>query len=210
MKTLSDVKLYCFSPGRFLNNRDPADLVSAQIRGGADIIQLREKDMNKRDRLELGWMIRQLTLQAGIPFIVNDDIDLALILDADGVHLGQEDIPIRYARPLMKEKIIGISTHSFEQVKEAVDGGADYIGVGPVFETTTKVNPEKQVGPELLSKIKNHCPVPYVAIGGIGMDNIDAVTKAGCHRVAIISDILLAPDIEKQCRMIKAKLTPLF
>ncbi len=208
MKTLSDVKLYCFSPGRFLKDRDPADLVSAQIRGGADVIQLREKNMSKKDRLEVGLRIRQLTRQAGILFIVNDDIDLAGILDADGVHLGQDDVPIRYARPLMKEKIIGISTHSFGQFQEAVASGADYIGVGPVFETTTKENRKKLVGPELLSRIKNDCPIPYVAIGGIGLDNIDAVTKTGCHRVAVISDILLAPDIEKQCRMIKAKLNP--
>jgi len=208
MKTLSDVKLYCFSPGRFLKNRDPADLVSAQIRGGADIIQLREKDMSKKDRLEVGLRIRELTRQAGILFIVNDDVDLALILNADGVHLGQNDIPIRYARPLMKEKIIGISTHSFGQFREAVASGADYIGVGPIFETSTKANREKRVGPELLLKIKNDCPVPYVAIGGIGIDNINAVAKAGCHRAAVISDILLAPDIEKRCRMIKAKLNP--
>ena len=208
MKNFSDVRLYCFSPGKFLKNRDPGDLVSAQIRGGADVIQLREKEMSKKGRLELGLLIRQLTRQAGILFIVNDDIDLALILDADGVHLGQDDIPIRYGRPLMKEKIIGISTHSFGQVQEAVASGADYIGVGPVFDTTTKANPEKTVGPALLQKIKNDCPIPYVAIGGIGIDNIDAVTKAGCHRAAVISDILLAPDIEEQCRMIKAKLTP--
>ena len=208
MKTLSDVKLYCFSPGGFLKDRDPADLVSAQIRGGADVIQLREKEMSKKERLEVGLLIRELTRQAGILFIVNDDIDLALILDADGVHLGQDDIPIRYARPLMKEKIIGISTHSIGQVQKAVASGADYIGVGPVFETITKANPAKRVGPELLLKIRNDCPIPYVAIGGIGIDNIDVVTKAACHRAAVISDILLAPDVEKQCRMIKARLNP--
>ena len=190
-----------------MQGRDPIELVSAQIRGGADVIQLREKESSKKDRLELGLKLREIARQAGVLFIVNDDVDLALILDADGVHLGQDDIPIRFARPLMKEKIIGVSTHSFEQVEEAVTAGADYIGVGPIFETITKEDRETLVGPELLFKIKDKCPIPYVAIGGIGIDNIHTITKAGCHRAAVVSDILLAPDIEKRCRQVKTLLT---
>jgi len=203
MKSLDKIKLYCFSPGKFLKDRDPVELISAQIRGGTDVIQLREKEMSKRDRLELGLKIRELTRQEGVLFIVNDDVDLALILDADGVHLGQDDIPIRFARPLMKDKIIGVSTHSLNQAEEAVASGADYIGVGPVFETATKEDREDLVGLNLLPKIKDICPIPYVAIGGIGKDNIASLAKAGCHRAAVISDIMLAPDIEQRCRMIK-------
>ncbi|MBW2216274.1 MAG: thiamine phosphate synthase [Deltaproteobacteria bacterium] len=203
MKSLDKIQLYCFSPGKFLKDRDPVELISAQIRGGTDVIQLREKEMSKRDRLELGLKIRELTRQEGVLFIVNDDVDLALILDADGVHLGQDDIPIRFARPLMKDKIIGVSTHSLNQAEEAVASGADYIGVGPVFETATKEDREDLVGLNLLPKIKDICPIPYVAIGGIGKDNIASLAKAGCHRAAVISDIMLAPDIEQRCRMIK-------
>ncbi|MCP4667706.1 MAG: thiamine phosphate synthase, partial [Deltaproteobacteria bacterium] len=99
-----DVRLYCFSPGRFLRGRDPLEVAAAQIRGGADVIQLREKEMSRRGRLELGLELRKLTQEEGALFIVNDDVDLALILDADGVHLGQDDIPIVYARPLMRDK----------------------------------------------------------------------------------------------------------
>ena len=207
MKSLDKIQLYCFSPGKFLKDRDSVELVSAQIRGGADVIQLREKEMSKRDRLELGLKIRELTRQEGVLFIVNDDVDLALILDADGVHLGQDDIPIRFARPLMKDKIIGVSTHSLGQAEEAVASGADYIGVGPVFETATKEDREDLVGLNLLPKIKDICPIPYVAIGGIGKDNIASLAKAGCHRAAVISDIMLAPDIEQRCRMIKKLLS---
>jgi thiamine-phosphate pyrophosphorylase len=203
MKTLSEVRLYCFSPGKFLLDRDPIDLVSAQIRGGADVIQLREKEMSRRGRLELGLKIRELTRQEGILFIVNDDVDLAIILDADGVHLGQDDIPIRFARPLMKDKVIGVSTHSLEQVEEAVASGADYIGVGPIFETATKEDTEDLVGLDLLLKISDNCPIPYVAISGIGKDNIKSLTEAGCRRAAVISDILTANDIEARCRSIK-------
>ena len=207
MKSLDKIQLYCFSPGKFLRDRDPVELVSAQIRGGADVIQLREKEMSRKDRLEFGLKLRVLTRQEGVLFIVNDDVDLALILDADGVHLGQDDIPIRFARPLMKDKIIGVSTHSLGQVEEAVASGADYIGVGPVFETVTKEDREELVGLNLLSKIKDICPIPYVAIGGIGKDNIASLAKAGCHRAAVISDIMLAPDIEQRCRMIKKLLS---
>ena len=206
MKLLEEVRLYCFSPGKFLRGRDPLEVVSAQIRGGADVIQLREKEMPKRERLDLGLKIREMTRDKDVLFIVNDDVDLAMILDADGVHLGQEDIPIRYARPLMKDKIIGISTHSPDQVNEAVKEGADYIGMGPIFETATKEDREELVGTDLLLKTRDICPIPYVAIGGIGKNNIESLLKAGCNRAAIISDILLAPDVEKRCRYLKNRL----
>ncbi|MCP4669428.1 MAG: thiamine phosphate synthase, partial [Deltaproteobacteria bacterium] len=146
------------------------------------------------------------TQEEGALFIVNDDVDLALILDADGVHLGQDDIPIVYARPLMQDKLIGVSTHSMEQVREAAALGADYIGVGPVFETTTKEDRGPLIGLDLLARIRDNCPVPYVAIGGIRKDNIPSLRAVGCERAAVISDILLAPDMEEQCRIIKGML----
>ncbi len=206
MKSLKDARLYCFSPGRFLKGRDHVEVVAAQIKGGADVIQLREKEMSKRDRLEIGLRLRKLTNREGVLFIVNDDVDLALILEADGVHLGQDDIPIRFARPLMKDKIIGVSTHSLEQINEAVASGADYIGVGPVFETVTKEDREELIGLDLLLKIRDKCPIPYVAIGGIGKDNIRSLTGIGCHRAAVISDIMLASDIEERCRTLRKAL----
>jgi len=206
MKSLEEIRLYCFSPGPFLRDRDPVEIAAAQIEGGADVIQLREKEMSKRQSLELGIKLRELTRHEDVLFIVNDDVDLAMILDADGVHLGQNDIPITFARPLMKNKIIGVSTHSLEQVNEAVAGGADYIGVGPVFETATKEDREDLVGVNLLLKLRDICPIPYVAIGGIHEDNIKALVQAGCHRAAIISDILLAPDITERCRLLKSEL----
>lgn len=182
------------------------EVIEAQIRGGADVIQLREKDMSKRERLELGLRVRELTRKYNVLFIVNDDLDLAIILDADGVHLGQDDIPIRYARPLFKDRIIGVSTHSMDQVYEAISSGADYIGVGPIFETSTKKDRDPLVGTELLCQVRERCSVPYVAIGGIKEENVELVVQAGCSRVAVISDILLANNIEEKCRILKAKL----
>lgn len=206
MKSLEDVRLYGFSPGDFLMGRDPIEMVAAQIKGGANVIQLREKNMPKREKLKLGLAIKNLTTQEGILYIVNDDIDLALILEADGVHLGQDDIPIKYARPLMKDKIIGISTHSPDQAREAVDSGADYIGIGPAFKTETKIKADPVVGIDLILRVKESSPVPVIAIGGIGENNVDLLVNKGIKRVAIISDILSSKDIEAKTRTLKEKL----
>lgn len=181
-------------------------MVAEQIQGGVDLIQLREKDASKREKLELGIRLRSITQKMGVLFIVNDDLDLALILDADGVHLGQEDIPIAHARPLMKDKIIGVSTHNPSQAVEAVMSGADYIGFGPIFATSSKQDTEPVVGLPQLSHVLKNCPIPCVAIGGIGLSNIHSVRAAGCRQAAVISDILLAPDIESRCRRLREKL----
>ena len=186
--------------------RDPLEMVAAQIRGGADVIQLREKNMPKRQALALGLAIRELTKQEGVLFIVNDDLDLALILEADGVHLGQDDIPIQHARPLLKDMIVGISTHSVEQALEAIDGGADYIGIGPAFKTDTKVKADPVVGADLILEIQGSSPIPVIAIGGIGEKNIDLLVNKGIKRAAIISDILSSKDIEATARALKEKL----
>ena len=206
LKSLKDVRLYCFSPGDFLMGRDPIEMIAAQIRGGADVIQLREKNMPKRQALALGLAIRKLTTQEGVPFIVNDDLDLALILKADGVHLGQDDIPIQYARPFLKDKIIGISTHSLDQAREAIESGADYIGIGPAFKTETKIKADPVVETDLILKIKELSPVPVIAIGGIGEKNIDLLVNKGIRRAAIISDILSSNNIEAKTRALKEKL----
>ena len=186
--------------------RDPIEMVADQIKGGADVIQLREKDMPKKEKLGLGLAIRKVTTQEGVLFIVNDDIDLALILDADGVHLGQDDIPIKYARPLLKDKIIGISTHSLDQAREAIDSSADYIGIGPVFNTGTKIKADPVVGIDLILTAKSLSPIPVIAIGGIEEKNIDLLVRRGIKRVAIISDILSSKDIEAKTRTLKEKL----
>ena len=206
MKSLADMRLYCFSPGPFLKGRDPEELVRAQIRGGADVVQLREKKLGKRDKLAMGRVVKRVTREMGALFIVNDDLDLALILDADGLHLGQEDIPIREARPFFPG-IIGVSTHSLEQARQAVDDGADYIGVGPVFATGSKENPDPVVGPELVRKVAAFSPIPLVAIGGITLENAGLVAAAGGRCAAVISDILAAEDIEERARQIRAVLT---
>jgi thiamine-phosphate pyrophosphorylase len=205
-KKLESIQLYCFTADQFLKGRDPVEIAAVQIKGGADVIQLREKEMSRRDRLALGLKLRELTRMEGVLFIVNDDVDIAVMTDADGVHLGQDDIPIQFARPLMKDRLIGLSTHSWQQIIESSASGADYIGIGPVFDTKTKKTGDKTVGLDLLSRAKKNCSVPYVAIGGINISNIDLLSEVGCHRAAVISDIMLAPDIEERCQVLKQKL----
>jgi thiamine-phosphate pyrophosphorylase len=207
VKDFSRVQLYCFSPGHLGRGRPAEHLIRSQIKGGADVIQLREKNKSKREKLELGFMIRRITREEGVLFIVNDDLDLALILEADGLHLGQTDIPIKYARPHFGEKIIGVSTHSLEQAKKAIEEGADYIGVGPIFPTSTKENPDEVVGPGLITQVAAFSPVPIVAIGGITLKNLGQVIQAGGRCVAVVSDILNAENVEDQARLFKARLS---
>jgi len=206
MNPFEKIRLYCFTAGGLLKGRDPVEVVAAQIRGGADVIQLREKHMSKREKLYLGLQIRDLTAREGVLFIVNDDLDLALIVKADGVHLGQDDIPIEYARPVAGDMWIGVSTHNKSQARAAVAAGADYIGVGPVFDTGTKKDHEPVLGLDTLAEIASECPIPWVAIGGIGLDRIESVVSAGGRAVAVISDIILADDVEGRCREVKGRL----
>jgi len=174
----------------------PADAVLQQLLdGGVKILQLRVKSMLPRDFLELAQQVRAQTRAAGCRLIVNDRIDIALACDADGVHLGQEDLPITAGRKLMAGKIIGISTHDIEQAKEAERNGADYIGFGPMFGTTTKDTGLTARGIDMLQQIRAAVKIPIVAIGGINEQNVQAVWQAGADSAAIISDILGAEDI---------------
>jgi thiamine-phosphate pyrophosphorylase len=156
---------------------------------------LRAKTLSPRDFLDLAWETRTLTKPHGCRLIINDRVDIALACGADGVHLGQEDMPLHAARKLMGDKIIGISTHDVAQAKEAEHGGADYIGFGPMFGTTTKSTGYTARGPDMLRQVRGAVKIPIVAIGGITENNVIQVWQAGADSAAIISDILGADDI---------------
>ena len=189
-----DPSLYVILDRGAARGRDLLDLLDAAVAGGCRMVQLREKEWPSGRLLPLAERLRTRCAEAGVTFIVNDRVDLALALRADGVHLGQDDLPARAARPLLRPgMILGISTHSVEQARAALADGADYIAVGSMFATPTK-REFQLVGPELLRKLRGEIPVPLVGIGGITHDNVEEVIRAGADGVAVISAVGAADD----------------
>ncbi|MFP4105831.1 MAG: thiamine phosphate synthase [Phycisphaerae bacterium] len=183
------------------------ETVRKAIAGGADVIQLREKNLPDAQFLAFAAEIRELTDDTGRMFIVNDRADIAAIVGADGVHLGQYDLPIAETRRVLRPgAIIGRSTHNMKQVHVAVTEGADYIGVGPMFETTTK-DAGPVAGPDFARQVAEENAVPAVAIGGINADNIDQLTAVGVRSVAVCGAVIAADDPKQAAMKIKAALS---
>ena len=179
-------------------------IVAAALEGGADVIQMRKKGMLKRDQYELGRRLRAMTGEHGALLIVNDHADLAVAIDADGVHLGQDDLPPLVARnlPGFAERLISCSTHSLEQAHRAVRDGADYLGVGPVFATPTKPG-RPAVGTQLVREVVSHVTTPFVAIGGIEASNLAPVLEAGARAIAVVRAVYDAPDPAGSARQLR-------
>ena len=191
-----NTELYCITAEEHSLGRSNIEVVRQMIDAGIKIIQYREKDKKMKDKYQECKGIREMTKQAGVTFIVNDDIDLAMIVKADGVHIGQDDLPIEKVRELVGDKmIIGISTHCPEEARQAVASGADYIGVGPIFKTATKKDVCEPVGFEYLEYVAQNISLPFVAIGGIKLTNITEVIKRGTQCIAIVTEITTAQDI---------------
>ena len=170
------------------------ELLDAVLAGGCRLVQLREKTMPPAGLLPLAQALRRRCREAGALFIVNDRVDLALAVEADGAHVGQDDLPAREARRLLPPPmILGVSTHNPDQARRARDDGADYVAVGSMFPTGSKIGFEL-VGPELVRRVRADIPVPLVAIGGITRDNVGQVIEAGADAVAVISAIGNAQD----------------
>lgn len=189
----------CFITDRNISGLSCKDMTLKVLMTGVRWVQYREKWKSRREIYEEAVRLQRFTYDYNATFIVNDYADIAMCVDADGVHLGQDDLPLKEARKILgRDKIIGISTHSLEQAIEAERGGADYIGFGPVFHTLTK-KAGKPKGTDLLRKVKEQVNVPVVAIGGISLKNIGSVLHTGVDAVAVASAILVG-DIEKNVR----------
>ncbi len=177
--------------------RTTPEIVEAALRAGVDVVQLREKSMSARERYELGTTLRELTRDADVPLVVNDRVDLAVAIDADGVHLGDDDLPIRVAREqLGSDAVIGRSVSTVEAALDAERAGADYLGVGAVFRTASKATAPEQseVGLDRVRAIREATTLPFVGIGGITAENAGSVIEAGANGVAVISAITAAED----------------
>lgn len=183
------------------------ELAMSLVRGGARVLQLRMKTGGAGEMLQIAQIVGRISREAGRPFVVNDRLDVAMAVNADAVHLGQDDLPIAAARTALaragREMMIGVSTHNLEQVRAAVAGGADYLGFGPIFNTRSKENPDPVVGiAGLAAACKLALPVPVVAIGGIGFDETPLCAQAGATCVAVIRYVNAAPDPEVAARQI--------
>ncbi len=200
----ADVKLYVLITPQLCKG-SIREVARGAIAGGADALQLRYKDGCDAERLAVAAELRELTDETGKLFIINDRPDIAAIVGADGVHLGQGDLPIAEARGLLRPgAIIGRSTHSVEQAHGAVMEGADYVSVGPMFETATK--DAAPVGPQMLQQVAREISLPLVPIGGITADNVDLLVAAGAMRVAVSSAICCAANPQAAAEAIRAKL----
>ena len=184
--------------------------IEAAYRGGADIVQLRSRTLPDAAFLKIGQKVRKIATRYRKWFFVNDRVDLAILLRADGVHLGQEDMPLKEARNLARRAGVklrfGISTHDLSQALQAEKQGADYIGVGPVFSTPTKPG-RKGTGLKFVRRAAKRIKIPFVAIGGIDLKNIHHVARAGATRVAVVRAIFSAKDPAGAARNLRANLT---
>ncbi|MGH7798885.1 MAG: thiamine phosphate synthase [Candidatus Binatia bacterium] len=195
MAPLGIPRLYAILDPEEIAGRDAGKVLHDLLEGGAKFLQLRVKSLAASDFFELARHARTETRSRGCKLIVNDRVDIALACDADGVHLGQDDLPLAVGRRLVGDKIIGISTHDLDQATEAEKNGADYIGFGPMFGTSTKDTGYAARGVEMLRQIRAGVNLPIVAIGGITENNVVQVWQAGATSAAIVSDILRAEDI---------------
>jgi thiamine-phosphate pyrophosphorylase len=189
--------VYVISDTTLSQGRSHEDIVSAALAGGASVIQMREKSLSFREAYPVALKLREMAAGAGAVFIVNDSVELALAVGADGVHLGQDDMPLEVARRLLgNDRVIGISAHSLGEALAAQEGGADYIGFGPIYATSTKDAGESK-GPGGLKGVRDKISIPIVAIGGINAANAPEVIEAGADAVAVISAVTMADDIRE-------------
>lgn len=206
-KHLPDLTLYVIVGTGSNREKSLLNIAEEAIEGGAGVIQLREKEMKARALVEAGLELRALTAEKGVAFIVNDRVDVARAVDADGVHLGQEDLPPAYAREILgPDKIIGISASNIEEAAAAEREGADYIGLGAVFATQTKGDAGLPVGVETVREVTRRVNVPVVAIGGINFDNVGQVIKAGADGIAVVSAVTGVFDVRSAARRLLSRI----
>lgn len=200
--------IYGITARKFSRGRSNIEVARQMLAGGVKVLQYREKrpDTSHRVMLDECRQLRVLTREHGALFIVNDHVDIAMLTDADGVHVGQDDLPVDQVRKLVgPDKIIGLSTHSPRQARQAMEIGADYIGVGPIFNTQTKADVCDPVGLEYLEYAVKKITLPFVAIGGIKTHNIEQVSRLGARTICLVTEIVGADDIAGMVHKLRSK-----
>jgi thiamine-phosphate pyrophosphorylase len=197
------IDIYPVTCQELSGGRSNIEVLDAVLAGGAKIIQLREKDWEKREIFELALEFRKRTIVHDALLIINDHIDIALATEADGVHLGQDDLPISAARKIASDLLLGASSHSLEEALGAEKDGADYVNIGPVFPTQTKKKLTRFLGPEAIAEIGPKLKIPFTTMGGINQNNIKDVLEKGARRIAMVTGITQAPDIADRVRALR-------
>ena len=196
---MKELKFYLVTDSDILRGRDFYNSIEEALKGGVTMLQLREKNASGKEFLEKAIKLRELTKKYNVKFIINDRVDIAMLCDADGVHVGQSDIPANKVRELIGEdKIVGVSARTVEEAIRAKENGADYLGVGAMFNTRTKID-AKSVSIEKLKEIKELIKLPVVAIGGLSLSNIYKLKECNVDGYAVVSAILGAENIKLEC-----------
>ncbi|MGD8883023.1 MAG: thiamine phosphate synthase [Desulfobacterales bacterium] len=199
-----DYSLYLVTDRRLARGRSTFQIISAAVDGGTRVVQLREKDCSTRDFIEQALAIKEFLKDRGVPLIINDRVDVAQAVKADGVHLGQTDMPLGLAKKILgNSMIIGISAESLQDAIEAEKGGADYLGVSPIYATPTKTDTAPPLGLKGLREIRKAVKLPLVGIGGLTRENSADVIRNGADGVAVVSAIVAADDPEAAARELK-------
>lgn len=198
-RSVLDTDIYCITAHEHSRGRSNIEVVEELLAAGIKLVQYREKDKTLRQKYNECREIRRMTMDFGARFIVNDDVELAVMVEADGVHIGQDDFPVHEVRKIVGESMaIGLSTHSPLQAESAIRDGVDYIGVGPIFRTYTKKDVCDPVGFDYLEYVVKNVNIPFVAIGGIKAHNISEVVRRGAGCVALVTEIVGAEDIRRK------------
>lgn len=195
-----NIDIYPVTCERLSGGRSDLDVLEGLIEGGAKIVQLREKHLCQRDFFRLAEKFRERTAKAGMLLIINDRVDVALGVGADGVHLGQNDLPLGAARKIAPDLLIGVSTHNLEQGLRAQKEGADYVNIGPIFSTQTKEGVEHFLGPKEICAIAPRLAIAFTVMGGIKEANIRQVLEAGARKIAVVTALTRAEDIARAVR----------
>lgn len=198
------LRLYAVTDRAWLHGQTLEQQVEAALQGGVTCVQLREKQLDREEFIRLGRRIGAICRRYGVPLLINDDLEVALACDADGVHVGQDDLPVEEVRRRVGDKlIVGVSAHNPEEARRAYAGGADYLGAGAVFGSTTKTN-VTALSHETLRAICDAVPIPVVAIGGITRENLPRLAGTGVAGVAVVSALFAADDITAASRELRA------
>lgn len=205
-EAFSQIDLYPVTCERLSAGRSNLKVLEGLIAGGAKTVQLRDKEASPGYMYRMAVVFREMTAKAGMLLIVNDYVDIAMAVDADGVHLGQDDLPPEVVRDIAPDLIIGVSTHSLDQALAAQAAGADYINIGPIFPTGTKEVSMKILGPEAVSEIGSRVDIPFTVMGGIKESNMGEVLSRGATRLAVVTAVTKAEDIAGTVRRMRERI----